>query len=74
VIETPIYLTHTSLTNDFTSIGILPHRFVVLQLSEAFSLSLICDPSLDLTELFKVFSHLFFVTLVSVGSERHDLG
>jgi hypothetical protein len=70
VTDTPIYLTHTSLTNDFSSIGTLPYRFVVLQLSESFSMSLLCDTSLDLTELYKVImlSNLFSISKMQLHS------
>jgi len=55
IIDTPVYLTHTSLSDDFQNIGRIPYRFVLLQFSDTFSLTLLTDPSLDLSELSKVF-------------------
>ena len=51
IIDTPVYLTHTSLSNDFSTIGRAPYRFVLLQFSDTVSLSLLSDPSLDLSDL-----------------------
>jgi len=53
-IFTNIYLTHTSLVEDYSSIGFIPYRLVVLPLTGGFSFRLISDQSLDLNQLQQV--------------------
>lgn len=50
--DTPVFLTHTSLVDDLQSIGRLPYRSVLLQLSDSFSLGLLSNPSLDINQLY----------------------
>lgn len=50
--DIPVYLTHTSLVEDMSQIGKVPYRFVIMQLSEIFSLTLVSDPTLDINELY----------------------
>lgn len=52
ITDTPIYLTHTALSQDFGSIGKAPYRYVTLKLGvESFSMGLLCDPTLNIDEL-----------------------
>lgn len=41
--DQPIFLTHTSLVDDFSSIGKVSYRLIVIKVSEIFSVNLISD-------------------------------
>lgn len=49
----PVYLTHTSLVEGTESIGKDPYRYIILQLSELFTMTLLCGPTTDTNDLYK---------------------
>ena len=53
IYDTPVYLTHTTLVEDAPAIGKIPYRYVVLKLSELFTLTLLSGPQLDVNELYE---------------------
>lgn len=52
--DIPIYLTHTCLIEDMNMIGKVPYRYVIMQLSDIFTLTLVSEPSLDINDLYDV--------------------
>ena len=50
--DIPIYLTHTSLIDDMNMIGKVPYRYLIVQLSEFFTLTLLTDPSLEINDFY----------------------
>ena len=52
ITDIPVYLTHTALIEDISKIGYIPYRFVIMQLSEYFTLTIIIDDSIELNDLY----------------------
>eukprot|EP00347_Sterkiella_histriomuscorum_P022838 403336959 len=51
IFDIPLYFTHTSLIDDMNQIGKVPYRYVILQLADKFTLTVVSDPQLDINHL-----------------------
>jgi hypothetical protein len=52
--DIPVFLTHTSLVDDINMIGRVPYRYVIMHLSDLFTVTLVSDPSLEINDLYYV--------------------
>ena len=51
--DTPVYLSHTSLTNDLSAIGKIPFRFLMFNLPNSIQVGIIADIYTRLDLIFK---------------------
>ena len=54
IYDMPLFFTHTSLLEDMSQIGKIPYRFVILHLSDKFTLTIVSDPQQDINLLNEV--------------------